>query len=70
MSRWFKPAQSFILFISTSTLLAGATGDPPETYRQVDQEFIQGKKIDLTGRQTMLHDKYKTKYQQLKNQSR
>ncbi|OGC75978.1 MAG: hypothetical protein A2Z27_05110 [candidate division Zixibacteria bacterium RBG_16_50_21] len=67
MSLWFKPALSFILFISTSTLVAGATGDLPETYTQVDQEFIQGKKIDLASRHTMPYEKYRIKYQQLKS---
>ncbi|MCF7805483.1 MAG: amidohydrolase family protein [Candidatus Marinimicrobia bacterium] len=40
-------------------------GDPLEITTQVRMEFIQGRKIDLSNRQTALYRKYRTKYQQL-----
>jgi imidazolonepropionase-like amidohydrolase len=40
------------------------TGDPLETATQVVQEYIQGRKVDLTSRHTMLYEKYKIKYSQ------
>ncbi|MCI0531480.1 MAG: amidohydrolase family protein [candidate division Zixibacteria bacterium] len=43
------------------------TGDPLETATQIEMEFIQGKKVDLTSRHTRLYDKYRTKYQQQKD---
>jgi hypothetical protein len=42
------------------------TGDPLETATQVVQEYILGRKIDLTSRHTMLYEKYKIKYSQPK----
>jgi len=43
-------------------------GDPLEITSQVDMEFIQGRKIDLTSRHTMLYEKYKEKYRRSKGQ--
>lgn len=42
------------------------TGDPLEITSNVEMEFIQGKKIDLSSRHTQLYEKYKEKYRQLK----
>jgi imidazolonepropionase-like amidohydrolase len=41
------------------------TGDPLETPTQVEQAYIQGRKIELTSRHTRLWEKYKHKYEQL-----
>jgi imidazolonepropionase-like amidohydrolase len=41
-------------------------GDPLETPTQVERMFIQGRDIDLTSRHTMLYEKYKQKYDQLR----
>lgn len=41
-------------------------GDPLEIMTHVEQEFIQGRKIDLSSRHTQLYEKYRTKYQRLK----
>jgi imidazolonepropionase-like amidohydrolase len=38
------------------------TGDPLEIMSTVEMEFIQGRKIDLSSRHTMLNDKYLEKY--------
>jgi imidazolonepropionase-like amidohydrolase len=38
------------------------TGDPLEIASSVVFEFIQGKKIDLRSRHTILYEKYKQKY--------
>lgn len=43
-------------------------GDPLETETQVTAAWIQGRKVDLTSRQTQLYDKYSEKYRQLKGQ--
>jgi imidazolonepropionase-like amidohydrolase len=40
-------------------------GDPLEITTNVNLEFIQGRKIDLTSRHTQLYEKYKIKYEQL-----
>ena len=40
------------------------TGDPLETPTQVEQAYIQGRKIELTSRHTRLWEKYKQKYEQ------
>lgn len=40
-------------------------GDPLEITTRVELEFIQGKKIDLRSRHTILYDKYREKYRQL-----
>jgi len=41
------------------------TGDPLEIETNVTMEFIQGKKIDLRSRHTILYEKYREKYKQL-----
>ncbi len=41
-------------------------GDPLEIRTNINLEFIQGRKIDLTSRHTQLYEKYKTKYKQLR----
>lgn len=41
------------------------TGDPLEIPTQVVYEFIQGRKVDLTNRQTKLYEKYLEKYRRL-----
>ncbi len=41
------------------------SGDPLEIESNVQMEFIQGKKIDLRSRHTILFDKYREKYRQL-----
>jgi imidazolonepropionase-like amidohydrolase len=40
-------------------------GDPLEIETNVQMEFIQGKKIDLRSRHTILYEKYREKYKQL-----
>ena len=42
-------------------------GDPLEIVTQVEQEYIQGRKVDLNSRHTQLYEKYKTKYRQMKS---
>jgi imidazolonepropionase-like amidohydrolase len=41
------------------------TGDPLEIPTQVIYEFIQGRKVDLSNRQTKLYEKYVEKYRRL-----
>ena len=41
-------------------------GDPLEVATEVRHLFIQGRKIDLTSKQTQLYEKYRQKYEQLK----
>lgn len=41
-------------------------GDPLEIRTQVEMEFIQGRKVQLTSRHTRLNEKYKTKYSRMK----
>jgi len=41
-------------------------GDPLEVATEVRHLFIQGRKIDLTSKQTQLFEKYRQKYEQLK----
>jgi imidazolonepropionase-like amidohydrolase len=41
------------------------SGDPLEIMTHVELEFIQGKAIDLTNRQTMLNEKYQEKYKRI-----
>ncbi len=47
---------------SKDATLIVTTGDPLEITTQIEMEFIQGRKIDLTSRHTMLNDKYLEKY--------
>jgi imidazolonepropionase-like amidohydrolase len=44
-----------------------ANGDILETATQVQQAWVQGRKVDLSSRHTDLYDKYKTKYERLGN---
>jgi len=47
---------------SKDATLIVTTGDPLEITTQIQMEFIQGRKIDLSSRHTMLNDKYLEKY--------
>jgi len=65
------PAQIFGVADRVGSLDAGkdatiivTTGDPLEITTEIRMEFIQGRKIDLTSRHTMLNDKYREKYSQ------
>jgi imidazolonepropionase-like amidohydrolase len=65
----FYPSEIFGVADRVGSLESGkdatlivTTGDPLEIMTQVEMEFIQGRKIDLTNRQTMLNDKYREKY--------
>lgn len=67
------PAQIFGVADRTGTLDAGkdatlivTNGDPLEVMTTIEMEFIQGRKIDLTSRHTMLNDKYVEKYSRTK----
>ncbi|MFQ5675571.1 MAG: amidohydrolase family protein [bacterium] len=40
-------------------------GDPLEIMTNVEQEFIQGRKIDLSSKHTQLYEKYKEKYERM-----
>lgn len=51
--------------IGKDATLIVTDGDPLEITTNVNLEFIQGRKIDLTSRHTQLYEKYKTKYKQL-----
>jgi imidazolonepropionase-like amidohydrolase len=52
------------LEVGKDATLIVATGDPLEITTNVEMEFIQGKKVDLTSRHTQLYEKYQVKYQQ------
>lgn len=54
------------LEIGKDATLIVTTGDPLEIMSTVLMEFIQGRKIDLTSRHTMLYEKYKEKYRRMK----
>ncbi len=63
------PAQIFGVADKIGSLEVGkdatliiTTGDPLEIMCNVEMEFIQGRKIDLTSKHTMLYEKYKEKY--------
>ena len=63
------PAQIFGVADRVGSLEAGkdatlivTTGDPLEVMTDIRMEFIQGRKVDLTSRHTMLNDKYRDKY--------
>lgn len=47
-----------------ATLLV-TNGDPLETATQIEQAYIQGRKLELTSRHTRLWEKYKEKYRRL-----
>lgn len=53
------------LEIGKDATLIVTNGDPLEIETNVQMEFIQGKKIDLRSRHTILYEKYREKYRQL-----
>jgi imidazolonepropionase-like amidohydrolase len=52
------------LEVGKDATLIVTTGDPLEIMSNVEMEFIQGRRIDLTSRHTMLYEKYREKYRQ------
>ena len=54
------------LEVGKDATLIVTTGDPLEIMTQIEMEFIQGRKVDITSRHTMLYDKYKEKYRRIK----
>lgn len=50
------------LEVGKDATLIVTTGDPLEIVTNVEMEFIQGRKIDLTSKHTMLYEKYREKY--------
>lgn len=50
-----------------SATLIITDGDPLEVTTNVEQAFIDGRKIDLSNKQTKLAEKYRTKYRQLQD---
>lgn len=50
------------LEVGKDATLIVTTGDPLEIVTQVEMEFIQGRKVDLTSKHTMLYEKYNEKY--------
>lgn len=54
------------LEVGKDATLIVTTGDPLEIRSAVTMEFIQGRKIDLTSKHTMLYEKYKEKYRRMK----
>lgn len=67
------PAQIFGIADRVGSLEVGkdatliiTTGDPLEITSNVTMEFIQGRKIDLSSRHTMLYEKYREKYRRTK----
>ncbi|MFQ6112927.1 MAG: amidohydrolase family protein [bacterium] len=53
------------LEVGKDATLIVTDGDPLEITTNVEWEFIQGRKIDLSSRHTQLYQKYKTKYQRM-----
>ena len=51
--------------IGKDATLIVTNGDPLEIMTNVEMEFIQGRKIDLSSRHTELYEKYKTKYERI-----
>jgi len=58
-------AQTGSLEVGKDATIIVTTGDPLEIETRVEMEFIQGKKIDLRTRHTILYEKYREKYKQL-----
>lgn len=54
------------LDVGKDATLIVTNGDPLEIMTQVEMEFIRGKNIPLTNKQTRLYEKYKEKYERLK----
>jgi len=50
------------LEVGKDATLIVTTGDPLEIMTQVEMEFIEGRKVDLSSRHTMLYEKYQEKY--------
>jgi imidazolonepropionase-like amidohydrolase len=53
------------LEVGKDATLIVTTGDPLEILCSVEMEFIQGRKIDLSSKHTMLYEKYREKYRRL-----
>jgi len=51
--------------VGKDATLIVTNGDPLEIMTNVEMEFIQGRKIDLSSRHTELYEKYKTKYERM-----
>jgi len=51
--------------VGKDATLIVTNGDPLEIPTQVEMEFIQGRKIDLSSRHTQLYAKYRTKYERM-----
>jgi imidazolonepropionase-like amidohydrolase len=67
------PAQIFGVADRVGSLETGkdatlivTTGDPLDIRSQVEMEFIEGRKIDLSSRHTILYEKYREKYRRMK----
>lgn len=56
--------------VGKDATLIVTNGDPLEIRTTVEKEFIQGRKVDLSSRHTQLYEKYKTKYEQLKEEAK
>ena len=54
------------LEVGKDATLIVTDGDPLEIMTHTERMYIQGRDTDLTSRHTMLYDKYKTKYDQMK----
>lgn len=54
------------LEVGKDATLIVTTGDPLEITTLVEVEYIQGRKVDLTSRHTMLYEKYREKYRRLR----
>ena len=70
------PAQMFgvadrvgSLDVGKDATLIITTGDPLEIMNAVEMEYIQGRRIDLTSKHTILYEKYKEKYRRMKDES-
>lgn len=55
------------LAVGKDATLIVTTGDPLEIPTQIEQEFIQGRRIDLGSKHQALYQKYSKKYRQLRN---
>lgn len=53
------------LEVGKDATLIVTTGDPLEIICNVEMEFIQGRRIDLSSKHTMLYEKYKEKYRRM-----
>lgn len=54
------------LELGKDATLIVTTGDPLEITTQVEMQFIQGRKVELSSRHTMLYEKYKEKYRRMR----